>query len=103
MCSRNSELILGVLAYLAAPKALPRFVRVNLVVGGVVFPLCDLALAVGAYWFGANDLAYVFGIAPADLYALLVTWILGFAALAVFVLRRHPAAVSAGHMRAQEL
>ena len=37
------------------------FWQLNVVLTGVVFPLIDLGLSVGAYWFANNDYFFIFG------------------------------------------
>ena len=57
------------------------FWRLNVALTGIVFPLADLSLSVGAYWFADNDYFFVFGPGRLFVRATLSTCVLVLMAL----------------------
>lgn len=53
-------IVLGSLAWLRRGLG-PGLLRANVILTGVVFPLAEIGVNVAGYWYGANDLYYVFG------------------------------------------
>lgn len=84
----SAGLIVTTLLVLTRKRPGPAFASRHVLLGGVIFPLIDLALGVGLYWVAANDLAFVFGPSGTGTRLVLSTWVLLLAAVATIVLRR---------------
>ncbi len=83
-------LVLASLWYLGGARRMG-FWQLNVALTGVVFPLIDLTLSVGSYWFADNDFFFVFGPGRLAVRATLTFWLLVMIGLAVFVLWRRRA------------
>jgi hypothetical protein len=75
------------LSYLSGARRMG-FWQVNVVLTGVVFPLIDLGLGVGAYWFADNDYFFLFGPGTLTVRATLTLWFLVLIGLSALVLLR---------------
>lgn len=59
------------------------FARVNLALGGLAFPLLDLALGVVAYWLAPSDLRLAFGSAAPGVGIAISLWLAALGALSL--------------------
>lgn len=77
-------LLLSSLFWLASSRPAP-FVRLNIELTGVAFPLLDLGSSVVAYWIGDNDFYFVFGRGTPLIRVVLSTWVLALALFALWI------------------
>jgi len=80
-------MVFASLIYLARPAPWTA-VDSNTALAGLCFPLLDLSLTVGGYWYGTNDLSYVFGPGSTFLKVVVSAWVAALLLLAAWVLSR---------------